>query len=62
MEQLPDDLNIHIFDLANDMNVIYNLIQLNKYFHTIYINKYKKITEYVIQVNKLFYSDTVWFM
>ena len=43
MEQLPEDLNLHIFDIIDSMDNLYHLVQLNKYFHTLYINKYKSI-------------------
>lgn len=62
MHQLPEDINLYIFNLTRNMDDLYNLIQLNKFFYTIYINKYKIIVKNTKNINKLFYTETVWFM
>lgn len=61
MNNLPNDIIHYIFDTVDNMNTIYNIIQLNKSLHYILIYKYTKILEYNNKLIK-FDSETAWFM
>ena len=62
MHQLSEDLNLYIFNLTRNIDNFYNLIQLNKHFYALYIDKYKLLLQDFINLNIWNYNETVWFM
>lgn len=47
MEKLPEDLNYHLLSNIDDLDTLYSVIQLNKYYYTISIDKYNNLIAYI---------------